>query len=328
MARRDADAQVQQSITALDEHTGKLEKLEGERSANIEERADYQARQSRVQAQLKVLEEAEESLTGYADGARYLLEAARQSRLRSNGVLSAVLDVPAELETAIAAALGDILDAVLLDADQVENALALLESDDSGRAALLPLNGRTSPLPNQQADEDYLGLASDLIKAPAELRGAVNLVLGSTFIVRGRATARRLIGRVPIQGRVVTLRGEVFRGDGLIIAGKSASTSTLSRPREKRELGESLASLTARLESLDTSIADISNQLTAARQEQARREQQMREARAESERTLANEQKSMLTAENVRRQLEWQKQQYAELEQDLSEAQKDRQNPG
>ena len=42
--------------------------------------------------------------------------------------------------------------------------------------------------------------------------------------------------------RIVTLNGEVFRGDGLIIAGKSASSSALSRPRQKRELTEALAS--------------------------------------------------------------------------------------
>ncbi len=53
--------------------------------------------------------------------------------------------------------------------------------------------------------------------------------------------------------RIVTLRGEVFRGDGLIVAGKSATASTLSRPRQKRELTEVLADLTSRLETLNTS---------------------------------------------------------------------------
>jgi chromosome segregation ATPase len=54
----------------------------------------------------------------------------------------AALDVPAELETAIAAALGDTLDAVLIDASELENALQLLESDEAGRAALLPLTSQ------------------------------------------------------------------------------------------------------------------------------------------------------------------------------------------
>ena len=71
-----------------------------------------------------------------------MLDAARHASRNLTGVrgaLSAALDVPAELEVAIAAALGDTLDAVLLDANQLEDALSLLESDEAGRAALLPL---------------------------------------------------------------------------------------------------------------------------------------------------------------------------------------------
>jgi chromosome segregation ATPase len=40
-------------------------------------------------------------------------------------------------------------------------------------------------------------------------------MLGQTLIVRDRAAARRLIRDLPAHARVVTLRGEVFRGDGL-----------------------------------------------------------------------------------------------------------------
>ncbi|MDO8598368.1 MAG: hypothetical protein Q7R45_17295, partial [Sulfuricaulis sp.] len=46
------------------------------------------------------------------------------------------------VRVAIAAALGDTLDAVLLDAGHFEDALSLLESDDAGRAVLLPLAER------------------------------------------------------------------------------------------------------------------------------------------------------------------------------------------
>ena len=90
--------------------------MENERRGKLEERVARQASYSRAQAQLDILIQAEQSLAGYAEGARFLLDAARQSRLTRAGVLSAALDVPAELEIAIAAALGDTLDAVLLQA--------------------------------------------------------------------------------------------------------------------------------------------------------------------------------------------------------------------
>jgi chromosome segregation protein len=140
-----------------------------------------------------VLEQAEQSLAGYAEGARFLLDAARQMKLKgARGALSAALDVPAELETAVTAALGDTLDAVLLDANEVEDALQLLQSDNVGRAVLLPLeNYNRQPL-SQPNDEDCLGVASELVNAPDDLRAALNLMLGQTLIVRNRASARRL----------------------------------------------------------------------------------------------------------------------------------------
>ena len=167
------------------------------------------------------------------------------------GALSAALDVPAELEIAIASALGDTLDAVLLQTDQIEEALHLLESDDAGRAALLPLDGNANHSLNQPNDADCLGIASSLVNAPEDLRAAVHLLLGSTLIVRDRNAARRLLNQISTHERIVTLRGEVFRGDELIVAGKSASASTLSRPRQKRELTETLADLTSSARSIE-----------------------------------------------------------------------------
>ncbi|KAA0273171.1 MAG: hypothetical protein EDQ89_05725, partial [Acidobacteria bacterium] len=118
-----------------------VDRLDGERRAALERRTKEESEHSRLKAQLEVLEQSEQSLAGYAEGARFLLDAARQSRLNgARGALSSALDVPAELETAIAAALGDTLDAVLIDASELENALQLLESDDAGRAALLPVD--------------------------------------------------------------------------------------------------------------------------------------------------------------------------------------------
>ena len=95
---------------------GKVEELEeARRSIPGRSGQAMEAKQSRLEAQLQVLQEAEELLAGYAEGARFLLDAVRQSRLRGNGALSAALDVPPELEIAIGAALGDIVDAVLVD---------------------------------------------------------------------------------------------------------------------------------------------------------------------------------------------------------------------
>ncbi len=308
----------------LESRKQEVEKIDSERRAKLEERVVCQAEYARAQAKFDILAQAEQSLAGYADGARYLLDAARQSRLTSRGALSAALDVPAELETAIAAALGDTLDAVLLESNQVEEALLLLESDEAGRAALLPLDRQAQQSIRKSNDADCIGLASELVNAPDELHAVVELLLGHTLIVRDRSSARRLLADLPTHARVVTLRGEVFRGDGLIIAGKTASASTLSRPRQKRELTETLAGLNSRLDDLNQAVGGLSSDLSAAQREQSACEGTLRKMRADFESVQSAEQKSSIDLETARRQFDWQKSQSADLQKEISDAENDR----
>jgi len=295
--------------------------IEHERHDALEKRTKEEASHSRLKAQIEVLEQSEQSLAGFAEGARYLLGAARQSKLTgSRGALSTALDVPAELDSAIAAALGDTLDAVLLDADQIESALTLLESDDAGRAALLPINKTSEVLKTSEVSDQILGVASELVTAPEEFRDAVKLMLGHTLIVRDRSTARNLIKDMPTHARVVTLRGEVFRGDGLVIAGKTASSSTLSRGRQKREFESSLSGLVIKLAESNHSVERLSEQLTAAQRDLAQAEIDAREARVRLGEVQETEQQAGLESESMARQLEWQTNQLEQLQAEAQES--------
>jgi len=321
--RESAEEEWRQAEEQEDNARRAVGRLEDERRLKSEERSQRLAEHMRLRAQLEVLEQAEQSLAGYAEGARYLLDAARQSRLKgARGALSASLDVPAELEIAITAALGDTLDAILLEANEIDEALQLLESEDAGRAALLPLENYSRQLLTRPNDDNCLGIASELVNAPDELRPAVNLMLGQTLIVRDRAAARRLIRDLPPHARIVTLRGEVFRGDGLIIAGKPASLggSALSRPRQKRELTGALSVLAGQIESLNRDVDSLSAQITAAHRELAQADQAMRAARVKLEKVQGNEQQAGLESESTRRQLEWQKSQHDQLKAEADEA--------
>ena len=322
--RVEAGEVVQGAIAEAESNRSEVEKLENERRVKLEERVARQAEYSRAQAQLDILIQAEQSLAGYAEGARFLLDAARQSRLSARGALSAALDVPAELEIAIAAALGDTLDAVLLKADQIDEALHLLESDEAGRVALLPLDGKVNHSLSQPNDADCIGVASSLVNVSDDLRVAVHLLLGNTLIVRDRNAARRLMGDIPTHARIVTLRGEVFRGDGLVVAGKSGSASTLSRPRQKRELTESLADLASHLEILNASITKLSEELNLAQRQQTASEEELRKARVEFDEAQSAEQKAAIDLETARRQWDWQRSQHDELQKDVSAAEADR----
>lgn len=319
-AREQANIALQTAEDKALAKKGEMERIERERRDALEERTKQESDHSRLKAQLEVLEQSEQSLAGYAEGARFLLDAARQSKLNgARGALSAALDVPAELETAIAAALGDTLDAVLIDPSELENALQLLESDEAGRAALLPLISQDEIL-RYELNDEILGIASELVRAPEELRSAVRLTLGQTLIVRDRVTARRLQADLPTHARAVTLRGEVFRGDGLVIAGKTASSSTLGRGRQKREFESTLSGLIARLADSNASVERLSNDLAAAQRDLAQAETDARETRVRLGEAQETEQQAGLESEAVTRQLEWQKNQLEQLKSELGES--------
>jgi len=314
-AREQANIVLQEAEQKVLRKKSEAERIDRERRAALEQRTKEESDHSRLKAQLEVLEQSEQSLAGYAEGARYLLDAARQSRLTgARGALSAALDVPAELETAIAAALGDTLDAVLLDTNQFEDALNLLESNDAGRAVLLPITQTSEVLRTSEVSDDYLGIASELVNSPDELRGAVRLMLGQTLIVRDRNTARSLIRDLPIHARVVTLRGEVFRGDGLVIAGKTASSSALGRARQKREFASALSGLMTRLAESNNLVERLSNELADAQRELSQADTDARESRVRLGEIQETEQQAGLESESTQRQLEWQKNQLNQLQ--------------
>ncbi len=304
------------------------EKAEEELRVRRERRDARAAEHARLQAQLEVIEQAEASLTGYAEGARLLLEAARQARLSVRGALSAALDVPAELETAIAAALGDSLDAILVSAESVDDALNMLEQGE-GRAAIFPLNQKSGfsekpdffSAPN---DPDCLGAAASLLNVPDDLRAATRLLLGNTLVVKNRSAARRFVAGLPAHARVVTLSGEVFRADGLILAGKAPRSGTLGRPRQRRETQAALAAAAEALSTLEAELERLTAQAEAAREEQAQAEAAAREARARLEAAREAEQKSALEAESARREFEFAKNQVEALTEEAAAAENDR----
>jgi chromosome segregation protein len=324
-ARTAAEEAHQSASTALQSKREQVQSLEAARRARQDALSVRQADRARLKAQIDVLEQAEQSLTGYAEGARFLLDAARQSRLGgAKGALSSALDVPAEYETAVAAALGDAFDAVLLESGQsADEALALLESGEGGRVLLLPLDSLKPARVYVSSSDDVIGVAVDVVRAPDELQPAVDLLLGSTVIVRSRSAARQIV-RDQSALRAVTLRGEVFRADGSIQAGRESRSATLSRPRQKREAADALDSVEAALITLEAESRSIESDLESARDDLVSAEDHLFQCRQRVDESIAVEQQSSVQLESSKRREEFQTQQKAALKAELDQAAQDR----
>jgi chromosome segregation protein len=250
--RQQAENEVKQADQEIQSIRRAVVEIEAGRKRAQEKTAQFSAEKARLIAQMGVLEQAEKSFSGLNQGARFILQEARQGKIAGKfSAISGLIDVPAEYELAIAAVLGDYLDGILVD-DQagLENALVLLGKGEKGRAILIPNQATRLADSLVHADPDCIGVAVDLVSYPADLQQLVRLLLGQVLVVKDRAAARRIAGQLPVTARTVTLQGEVFWGSGVVIAGQDGRAGMIGRPRQKRELQESMAQTTGKLQEM------------------------------------------------------------------------------
>ncbi len=313
-----AEAELRQAEEALRAQRQAIGALDDQRRQMQEERGRVDTERSRLAAQGEVLEQAERSLSGLANGAKYLLQEARQGRLKGGyRTLSSALVVPAELETAIAAALGEYLDGVLLEqGSDLEEALASLSQGEKGRAVLLPLgDSRQAEVLSALNDEACLGVAAELVQAGDDLQPALRLLLGQVLVVRDRQAGRRLARNLPGWARAVTLQGEVFLGNGAVVAGKEGKASNLiGRTRRIQELQQMLAESSRRLEEAQAGIKRLDETLAGQRSREKELDGELRQKQSGLSKANQGYQQAALETEQVRQRQEYQTRQAANLD--------------
>ena len=295
----DIQLQLSEVQNQIGETNSEIERIEKSRNELASKRA-------KLMAEVQGLEQAEWTAVGYAEGAKLLLQAAQEKRLRlGRGVLGREIRVPEKYEAAISAALGGYLDAVLLDEQDSENALSLLESSQaSGTLLPLPLihlNGRISNAKGQ----GLVGIAADLIDATQDLKPVVELLLGQVVVAEDRKAARRLLDEIPQASQVVTLKGELFSRGGQIEVRSPKSVSALSRPRTQRELQTRVDEMEKEIVRLENSIKVLHNQVSDLNVRRKPLEEGLNATNAAMESTKNSSQISMLEVEQLERQRDW-----------------------
>ncbi len=322
--QQEAQATLASQETERSDLRSKIDELDGQRKSMLESQSKLETEVSRLKAQMDVLEQAERSFSGMNQGSRYLLEAAREGRLgKSYRALSQVLEVPVEMETAIAAVLGEFVDGVVYDhADDLDPALSLLESGSKGRAILVPfqMDGEEKGNFSYPADGDCLGIAADLVKVPNEFSALIQSLLGSVLVVRERRTARRMVKDLPRTARVVTLKGEVFWGSGIVAAGQEGRAGMISRPRQKRELAEALQTLTQKLDASRSELKGLDDALLGQRNRLLQHERDLKQANQALASANQSFQQASLALEQARSRLEWQRKQAAGFDGQIKQA--------
>jgi chromosome segregation protein len=318
-----AEQKVADAQADLAGHLEKTQTQDDARKKLLEEQARLNAEGARLQAQIEVLEQAENALAGFGGGARALLQASQQGSLKGAlGALSTRLDVPEEYETAIAAVLGEYIDAILLQPGaSADEALSILKDSDN-RATLLVLDQLSPEGPEPIAEDgDILGMAASLVNVSPELRPVVDLLLGNVLITRSREAAQKWVRGAARLRRAVTLSGEVYRTDGIIVAGKPGNAGTIGRSRQKRELSEKLAEIQKTLTAASQTQAQLEAELEKLQNQSSQFQINIQTALAELDTARANQRQSQERLEQATRQRNWQQSQRAGFEVDITKAQ-------
>ena len=270
---------AQRDFTALETKVAGLdageEGLDAEHEGAASLLADIEDRLAKTREEVQAAERDRSALTARKealelgldrkDGAGALL-AASDSVSGLLGSVAALLSVRPGYETAVAAALGSVADAVAVDhVDTAVGALGHLKSEDLGRAGIL-LGG-----PGGTTDDrDWPGLpgsaayAVDVVECPDVLRPSLSRVLFKTAVVDTLAEARALVRDLP-DVTAVTREGDLL-GAHFASGGSSSRPSLLEVQAAVDEAAEQLTAAAHACERLAFDLSRLEEERAQAQQ--------------------------------------------------------------
>jgi chromosome segregation protein len=172
------------------------------------------------------LRELQDSRAGYTEGVRAVLAAS--SRDDALALVAEILEIPAEHERAVAAVLGEELQALIMrDQDTAKDAVQALRRAGAGRAMCLPLDvvgGRPTSTPPAPARP-----LLDLVRVREGYERVASVLLGSVYMVEDLDAAIALWRGGEAPWTLVTPAGETLAPSGAVTGGSERSEETCSR---------------------------------------------------------------------------------------------------
>ena len=249
-AKQDLEDTVRYLTTlAENEQQAGLElKLKSRRAALEEaDRAEQQLNREldAARQRLSVLRELEKNMEGYQNSVKTVMRAASARRLRGIiGPVSSILRVEPGREVAIETALGGALQNIVVENEAAAKAgIALLRSENAGRATFLPLD-TVQPGVFRGKLSGSARLASSLVQADARYSDIVSNLLGRIIVVDDINEASRVARDNGFRSKVVTLDGQVVNAGGSFTGGSvQRSAGLFTRKQELEELRVKAAKL-------------------------------------------------------------------------------------
>lgn len=301
-----------------------------------------------VASRLYGLENLQNNFEGFQEGVKQVMlwQKTRTQEMMADGSVvshfqpvSEVVEVPAEYEVAMEAALGSRLQMLLSsDSNIAVDAVSHLKENKSGRSSFMAADGQGLSFNRSEApmgQEGVQAILKDVVQAADKFKNTVSYMLDGVAIVDSIRTALNL--RPSYEGwTFVTLDGDTLTADGVLTGGssESADSGMLKRRREIKELSEKKDEYAGKLQlaqmalkKTEEQLANVLNDFEGAQKRKIDQEIKVAELRKDTERAENEVQNALAAVERQERevkklteQLEVQEQKLEELNEALIEA--------
>ena len=220
---------------------------------------------------IKMLDDLEKNLDGYAGSVQKVIKEAKRGALRGiKGTVSQLISTTGKYSVAVETALGAAVQNIITDDENAAKmAIEFLKTNRAGRATFLPLTS-VKPLAFKEKGLDecdgYIDLASNLVECDKQYKGIIESLLGRTAVVENIDDGIAMAKKFSYRFKIVTLDGQVLNAGGSMTGGSRGSgAGFLSRINEIEELKEDVKILSSKLEEKQKKYDSVLAEVNAAK---------------------------------------------------------------
>lgn len=251
---------VDKKINDVDKEYFSLKNLKTENESKL---LNQNRLENETKYKIDMLKNSLENNSGLPYAVKNVLENPKLSGVYN--IIGNLIETEKEHSVAISTALGAAVNYIVVDNEfTAKEAIKYLKINKFGRATFFPLNViKPKEVDNKtyqilKAEQDFIGIASDLVRYESTYSNIIKNQLGTTVIVSDIDAANDIARKINYSYRIVTLDGELLHIGGSLTGGTLKNSSSLITQKHELEDNEKLLkNIVDQRANLETQINDI-----------------------------------------------------------------------
>ena len=251
---------VDKKINDVDKEYLSLKNLKTENESKL---LNQNRLENETKYKIDMLKNSLENNSGLPYAVKNVLENPKLSGVYN--IIGNLIETEKEHSVAISTALGAAVNYIVVDNEfTAKEAIKYLKINKFGRATFFPLNViKPKEVDNKtyqilKAEQDFIGIASDLVRYESTYSNIIKNQLGTTVIVSDIDAANDIARKINYSYRIVTLDGELLHIGGSLTGGTLKNSSSLITQKHELEDNEKLLkNIVDQRANLETQINDI-----------------------------------------------------------------------